>query len=540
MPNVETVLRDHVTLKLDCVDRLYLNGYVPALQRPEQLIRFLYSHRGQKILSPALLKPMTDGFVAAIHAFASRHGIPIVHFERGERKEEVARRYLARFRGKEGVLFIGVAQEKVSAFRAVQRGPRRRRRTPPGGRPPRFTFFRGSVDVNQYYFYILDRNFGLTFIKFSSYLPFGIRVWVNGHEWAKRQLCRRGIGFEQLDNGFSSCQDPEKLQQVCQSFGPPHVEAFFKRWLRLLPHPFTREDRRAGYGYQLSILQLEVSLTQVLDRPLRGRELFEEVIRENLDLGRPDRVQLLFERRVTKRTPGKFRTRVLTDGVSPSIRFDYKKTGVKQYFKLGRALRTETTFHDTYDFGIRRGLGSLPRLFTLGRHINHRLLTLERVAQNCAIASATVERIVLPTVNEGQRAPALRWGDPRTMALFSALCAFLTAPEGLTNRSLRTRVAALHDPGPGGYTASRMSYDLRRLRLKGLITRIPRSHRYVLTPSGRRIAFFISKSFTRVVRPILNRLEPHLPDDANDHLRRAWNACEKALDSTIAAANMAA
>ena len=540
MPNVATVLSEHVTLQVDCLDRLYLNGYVPALQRPDQLWRFLSIHRGQKIISPALLKRMTDSFVSAIHAYAARWEIPVIRFERRQRKEEVARQRLSRFRGKEGVIFIGVAQEKVSAFRAVQQGPRRRHKTPPGGPPPRFTFFRGSVDVNQYYFYILDRDFGLCFIKFSSYVPFGVRVWINGHEWAKRRLARRGIPFEELDNGFLACEDPEALEKVSGSLGPEHVDAFLRRWLQHLPHPFTPEDRRAGYRYQLSILQLEVSLTQVFDRPLRGREFFEEVIKENLDLGRPDRVQLLFERRVTKATPGKFRTRVLTDGVSPSIRLDYKHTGVKQYFKLGRALRTETTFHDTYDFGIRRSLGSLPRLFQLGRHINHRLLTLERVAQNCSISSTTVERIVLPTVKEGQRAPALRWGDPRTMALLSALCGFLAAPQGVTNASLRPRVAALFDAGACGYTASRMSYDLRRLCRKGLITPVPRTHRYVLTPLGRRVAFFMSKSFARIVRPTLSRLDPKPADHFQDPLRRAWQNCEKALDSAIANAKIAA
>jgi hypothetical protein len=150
MPNVENLLREHVTLEVDCIDRLYLNGYVPTLQRPEQLARFLYFDRGHSIVSPALLHRMNKDFVAEIRAFAERHRVPIVHFERGQRKEEVARKWLARFPGQEGVVLIGVAQEKVGGFRAVQQGPRRRHRTPRGGRPPVFTFYRGSVDVNQY------------------------------------------------------------------------------------------------------------------------------------------------------------------------------------------------------------------------------------------------------------------------------------------------------------------------------------------------------------------------------------------------------
>ena len=249
-------------------------------------------------------------------------------------------------------------------------------------------------------------------------------------------------------------------------------------------------------------------------------------------------MQLLFERRITKRTPGSFRTRVVTKGVTPSIRFQYKSCRVKQYFKCERALRTETVINDTYDFQVGRRLHNLGHLRRIGHHINHRLLTLERTAHHCAVASQIVERIVLPTVDDEQRAPALRWGDPRTMALFSALCAFMASPEGFSNRSLRLRVAALYDSD--GYTPSRMTYDLRRLRLKGLIARVPRTHRYVLTPRGRRIAFFMTKSYARIVRPALNRLDPALPSEADTPLRTAWKQCEKALESLVHQARMAA
>jgi hypothetical protein len=540
MPNVETLLRDHITLNVDCIDRLYLNGYVPLLQRPQNLWWFFTQHRQQPILSPVLLKRLSDSFVARIHGFAKRHNVPIVHFHKGQRKDDVARERLARHPTDEGVVLIGVAQEKVVGFRLKQK-KKRNRQERRSGRPPIYAAFRGSVHVNQYYFYLVDRDFGLSFIKFSSYVPFGVKVWLNGHEWAKRQLDKQAIRYASLENGFLACDEPSTLQKVCSSLSPDHINRFFRKWLRKLPHPFSREDRRAGFTYNLSILQMEMSLTQVFDRPLRGREFFEEVIRENLDIGRPERVQLLFERRVTRRTPGSFRTRIITQGVCPSLRFQYKHTRIKQYFKCDRALRTETTFNDTYDFKIGRSLGNLPRLCNLGRHTNHRLLTLERVAHHCAIASRSVERVVLPTTtDEDERAPALRWGDPRAMALLSALCAFIATPEGFTNRQLRTRVGALHDPGPRGYTAGRMSYDLRRLRLKGIIQRVPHSHRYVLTPAGRRIALFMTKSYVRVVRPILHRLDPDLPEDTDDALRRTWQQCERQIAATISRARLAA
>lgn len=538
MPTVESLLKDNVTLKVECIDRLYLNGYVPRLQRPQNLWWFLHEHRGCPVISPVLVKRLTDDFVRRIDRFVEANAVPVVSFDKGDSKEAIAQKKLEAFEGEEGVVMVGVAQEKISSFRSYQKDRGQQRRP---GQPPCYAFYRGPVNVNQYYFYLLDPDFGLCFIKFSSYVPFTVRVWVNGHEWAKRQLERQGVRYEALDNGFFACDDPEALQATCDSFGVEHIEAFFRKWLRRLPHPFTAEDRKAGFRYDLSILQLEMSTTQVFDKPLSGRLFFEQVIRENLDIGRPDQVSLIFDRRITRRTPGRFRTRVLTAGVTPSLRFDYKATKVKQYFKLERALRTETTINNANDFRVGKRLQNLDRLRVIGRNVNHRLLNLECVAQNCAIASQTVERVVLPTVDEDQhRAPALRWGDPRVMALFSAICSFATAPEGLTNRTLRERVAMLHDPGPAGYNASRMSYDLRRLRANRIVVRVPKSHRYMLTTQGRRIALFMTKSYVRVVRPIFQRLDPQLPEDAPGPLRSAWKACEAEIDKVVTEARLAA
>ena len=109
---------------------------------------------------------------------------------------------------------------------------------------------------------------------------------------------------------------------------------------------------------------------QVLDRPLTGRVFFEDVIRENLDLGRPDQVSLIFNKRVNRRTPGRFRTRVITEGVTPSIHVDYKHSRIKQYHKEGRALRTETTINDTRDFRVGKRLHNLPALRQIGFQAN--------------------------------------------------------------------------------------------------------------------------------------------------------------------------
>lgn len=533
MPPVDVLLRDHVTLQCECVDRLYLNGYVPTLQLPWHVASFLTVQRKQKIASPALLGQMTDCFVKAVNVFSEAQKVPMMRFPKGERKDDIVRPYFQQARASgqvDGVVLIGVAQERVTAFRATKQ-------TSPGGAIPFFYFHRNSVYVNQYYFYILDRDFGPTFIKISSYAPFTVRVYLNGHEWAKRRLEAEGIGFEELDNGFLAVDDAARLQEICDELSPLHIEAFFERWMEILPNPFSLEDRQAGYRHHLSILQMELSLTQVFDRPLHGRHFFEEVIRDHLDLGRPDRVQLIFGRRVTRATPGTFRTRVITRGVEPSLHIDYKHSKIKQYFKLERALRTETTINDTYDFGVKRGIRNFDYLRTLGRNTNWRLLHAQTATSPGQLSANTFGDVVLPSIRNGQRVPGLRFGDPRVMALLSALCGFFHLPNGFRNATLRHRVSALLDEE---YAPGRMTYDLRRLLRNGLIQRIEGTHTYMVTPRGRRVAPLFVKTYTRVLKNAPLEMDPTAPEGSLPVLRKAWQTLDAAIDTCLKQAGLVA
>ncbi len=247
MPTVTCLLRDHVTLTCECIDRIYLNGYVPLLQTPRQLARFYSDHRGHPVVSPVLCQQHTTNLVQAVETFAAHHHIPIIHFPKRARKEEIARKHFARYHAPEGVVLIGVAQERMRGFRATKIAS------------GQFRWTRQSICVKHYYFYLLDRYFGPAFIKLGTYLPFPIRVWLNGHEWVKRQLTQAGIPYQALDNGILSVADPQRCQALCDEFSTEHVDAFFRKWLRRLPHPFTAADRAAGYRYQLSVIQLEVS-----------------------------------------------------------------------------------------------------------------------------------------------------------------------------------------------------------------------------------------------------------------------------------------
>lgn len=311
-----------------------------------------------------------------------------------------------------------------------------------------------------------------------------------------------------------------------------------RKWLARLPSPFTDADRAAGYRYELSVLQAEISLTQVFDRPLTGRIFFEEVIRENLDLGRPDQVSLIFNRRINRRTPGPFRTRVITEGVTPHLYVDYKSSRIKQYHKQGRALRTETVINDTRDFGIGKRLVNLPALREVGAQANRRLLDVQRISHDSILGETAFAQLTQPTQVDGQRASALRFADQRTLTLLSALLIFRLQPTGFAAHDLRRHLAPLLGLDPDQLRQGRLSYELRRLRLHGLIERIPKTHRYRVTELGFRTACFFTRSYARLIRPAMAQLVD--ARFADTRLRHPFEQLELAIDRWAVAAKLAA
>lgn len=526
MRTIPDLLKEHVDLEVECIDRVYLNGYIPSLQHSGGLIYFMEQHRGQMIGSPALLGEISRSFVNELETYAVANDIPLIRFEKGQRKDDVAAGYRQRFTKDEGVVFIGVAQERVNGFKA---------RKDQKGKAVLFDFSRQSVYVKVYYIYLEDADFGPGFIKIATYAPYPVKVCFNGHEWVKQQLRQEGIDFTALDNGFRSCEDPQRLQALCHELGAEQVQAFFDKWVERLPWPLTSEDRQAGYAHRLSIWQMEVSLTHVFKRPLRGREFFEQIMRENLDLGRPDRMQLIFDRRMMRNTPSRFQTRVIQIGVQPSIHITYKHSGVKQYFKENRALRTETTINDPHDFDVTKQLSNWMYLRQLAATINRRLLETERVSQDCLLSAESFERVSEPTVAPtGQRAPGLRFGQPRVMALFAALAHFTPALNGFRNADLRPIIKTLLQDD--NYTASQATYDLRRLRLKGLIARIKGTHRYIITTYGRRVAVLMTKLHTRIFNLTTAALES--TPDLSLTLARAFKQIDAELDRMVSNAQL--
>ena len=308
---------------------------------------------------------------------------------------------------------------------------------------------------------------------------------------------------------------------------------FVQRWLARLPLPFGEADRDAGYWWETSMRQVEISRTIVFDAPRHARGFFEALIADNLDLGRPHNVEIIFGRRIRRDTPGTFRTAIdRRDNGGVLLNVFYKHSRIKQYLKDGRAMRIETVINAPRDLGCNARLPNLDDLQAKARACNRRILDAERVGQGCVLASPAFERIAHPTVDaEGRRTPALRFGDPRVMALTGALCHTLLAATGFTNKSLRVLIAGLLG---SDYRPGQMTYDLRRLRLAGLIRRLPHTNRYILTADGIRIAVFYTKIYNRLLVPLTAADQPQAPPE----LRQALRTIARHVDDYTARARL--
>ena len=524
---VNDILDGHVVLDLECFDRIYLNGYVPNLQVGGQVVNFLTS-RGFPIPSPALLERNGLKFRNDVQDYATANDIQVVRFAKGDRKLDVMRPHLERLdaAGRCGVAAIGVAQE----FQRVFTGTTHRS---DGGGAPHFSYAKADRRVTAYYFYVVDEVFGPAFVKICAYFPYPIKIWLNGHEHAKRKAAAAGIGFTALANGFATADDPAALQQVCDTLTSGTIRVFCERWWARLPLPLTPADRANGYWWDIAMRQVEVSRTIVFAAPRYARGFFEALLVDNLDLGRCEEMRIIFGRRVRTDPPGGYRTRLLRSGDQVTLNVFFRHSRVKTYLKEGRAFRIETVINDPGDLGVLRRIEHLEELSVKARDVNRRMVDTFRVGQGCVLASPAFERVARPTLQDGRRAPALRFGDPRVMALTGALCACVLAVGGFTNRSLRALVTTqLGVP----YTQAQMSYDLRRLRMKGLIQRLPHSNTYILTPDGQRVVVFYTKIHNRLLRPLIAANGPPAPLP----LRQALRVIEHHVQDYIDEARMAA
>lgn len=523
-------LRHHessIAFVYSCFDHLLVNVIQHRLQNPASIVGFFkQTHPGQ-VLTPAFFRRISTSYHEWVQAFARDNGIDIIQPPKGVRREEWVQAYYQKLRAPQQCAVILKSRENAQV--AVS--------SPNPGAPhiemcARFVW--------QYYFYLHDPECGRMFFRICPYFPFNSRLCLNGHEWLAQRLRAEGIDFTQADNSFTRCANPDRLQELADQFGPEHIQACAQRWLQQLV-PFFQQSQHAQSDVRFSLFasQVEYCTNLIFDSRAALDHLVERLLDVNRAIGRPDKLAIIFGRRITSRTLDRLMTRVIDHHLGhPVLRGEYKHCRIKQYVREHNLFRVEASCYHLPDLGMLKALDHLPAVRDRLHASTERWLDVQQDVLETYVERGHLQQLTLATVTPtGRRVPGLKLQDTRLLAVMQALTCFtwLAGRGSFRTVDLLPRVLEALGQTTLAYTLGRLRYDLGKLRGKGLVLKVSGSQRYYLTPEGYRICVLYLKLFHRIYAPLTSGLlqpiaaDDLLPPERRATLDRLYSAVDDAL-----------
>jgi len=524
--------KHNIAFHYRCFDRLLLNATIQPFQQPERVMGFFWSYRQLYPVSRQVLRDIATEYHHWAQGCARKSGAPILGAPEHERREHLVTPY---FQGAQPDQIVAILKAREPARILVSIG---KSATEQGH------LLYKSRWVDQYNFYIYDRAWGRMFVRICPYFPFPARVYLNQHYWLAQRLEQREIGFLPCANAFLRCRDPQQLQQLANSLQPQDITRCAQKWLTYLVPFFTaRERRKAGVQHRLFFAQVEYCDNLIFKRRAALDRLGERLLDANRSIGRPDSLSLIFGRRITQRHQGKLQT-VIEDMHlgNPVLRAHYGNGFAKQYVRDDRLLRTELATNNVLDYGVNKAVENLPQLRERATAIIDRYLDAQQDILETFVDRGQLRRLSQPTATKkGRRIPGLKLDHPRQLALMQALVRFahLAAGGTFTTRELHPQVAQALGLAPAQYKLTSLRYELSKLRAKGLVEKVPHSHRYRLLAEGYRLCVVYLKLFEKICAPLTAGLlkpfpaDARLPRDKIAQLDKLYLAVTQALDNLL-------
>jgi hypothetical protein len=518
--------QDSIRFTYSCFDRMLLNAIIQPLQYPASVVGFLKDKRQAAALTPAYFRTISTDYHQFVQTLAGERQVEIVEPPKDVRRDDWVEPFFRHLHGQPG---LGVILKSRENARVAVSFPKQ------GNHVELLQRF-----VWQYYFYLQDRDFGRMFIRVCPYFPFNSRICINGHEWLACRLRAEGIPFQQCGNAFRNCADPQRLQALADQLSPQHILACAHRWLAQLVPFFTEKERRQqGFGYRLFVSQVEYCTNLIFDRRAALDRLSERLLDLNRTIGAPDKIAVIFGRRVTKRTDAGLKTQISDHGLGqPVIRSDYKSSSIKQYVRDHLILRNEATSYHTPDLGVGKNVENLPQLREKMAASTERYLDVQQDVLETFVDRGQLAQLRQPSVTAGgHRTPGLKPDDPRLLAVLQALTcfAYLAGTGCFRTKDLHPTAAEALGQTTDTYTLARLRYDLAKLRAKGLVERVAGTQTYRLPATGYRLAVLYLKLFHKLYAPLTaGTLEPvagddRLPPERRALLDRLYGAVDHAL-----------
>ena len=519
-----------------CFDRILLNGVIQPFQRPERVVGFFNTYRQLYPVTRQTLRGIAEQFQRWVSERAAMRKIPVIEAPKG-RRDDFVDPYFERAKPDQVVVILK-AREPARIMIAI------------GDKiANRWHLQIADRWVTQYNFYINDKVWGRIFVRICPYLPFSARVCLNQHHWLANRMRQQGIAFKQLGNAFLKCSAPDRLHKLADSLTPRDLVTCGQKWLAHLTPFFTASERQhAGCQHRLFFSQVEFCDNLIFRRRAALDKLGERLLDANRTIGQPDKITVIFGRKITKRYRGKLQTEIEDMNLpNPVIRSHYANGFIKQYVRDHLILRTEPASNNVKDYGVNKAVENLSVLRNTLSAITDNYLKVQQDILETFIDRGELRKLAQPTITStGKRVPGLKLDNPRQLAVMHALVRFahIAAANRFTTAEIHPLVIEALGCPPERYSLASLRYDLSKLRAKGLLTRLPHSRRYQLSPQGYSISLVFLKLFERIYAPLtaglLNpfRADAPLQQHRRTQLDRLYQRVADDLDALVRAVGL--
>lgn len=477
-----------------CFDRILLNGLIQPFQQPERVVGFFSFYRKLFPVSRKVLTDIADRFQSWVKDKSQKWDAPILETPTGRRDEFVEPYF--RSAKPDQVVAIIKAREPARIMTAIGTA-----------KDNRWHLQIAQRWVIQYNFYVNDSRWGRMFVRMCPYLPFSARVCLNQHHWLANRLREENIHFGKTSNAFLRCGNFARLQELADSLTARDLLTCGRKWLGAFTPFFKEQERRqAGCQHRLFFAQVEYCDNLIFHRRAALDALGERLLDANRTIGQPDKITVIFGRKVTSRYRGKLQTEIEDMHLpNPVIRSHYGNGFIKQYVRDHLLLRTEAATNNVNDYGVKKSVENLPQLRQKLTAINDSYQNIQQDILETFVDRGQLRKLAAPTVlPNGKRIPGLKLDHPRQLALMHALVRFahVAAGSSFTTAEIHPYVAEALGCSISNYSLASLRYDLSKLRAKSLVEKLPHSRRYTLPPSGYSVCLIFLKLFERIYAPL--------------------------------------
>jgi hypothetical protein len=530
--------QDNIRFNYRCFDRILLNGLIQPFQQPERVVGFFNTYRQLYPVSRDVLRDIAGQFQNWVKNRSESWGAPILEAPQG-RRDDFVEPYFRKAKPDQVVVILK-AREPARILIAIG-----------NKKDNRWHLEIAQRWVMQYNFYVNDRNWGRMFVRLCPYFPFSARVCLNQHHWLAQRLQEQKIDFQQCSNAFLKCRNPSKLQELADSLSARDLLTCGQKWLTRFTPFFTESERKqAACQHRLFFSQVEYCDNLIFRRRAALDQLGERLLDANRTIGQPNKITVIFGRKITPRYRGKLQTVIEDlDLPNPVIRSHYGHGFIKQYVRDHLLLRTETATNNVADYAVKKAIDDLPPLRQKLSSIVDNYLDIQQDILETFLDRGQLRNLSQPTIlPNGKRIPGLKLDHPRQLALMHALVRFshIAAGSTFTTAELHPQTAEALGCSTQDYHLSSLRYDLSKLRAKGLVEKLPHSRRYRLLPEGYSICLVFLKLFERIYAPLTaGLLQPFSPDnklqqERLSQLDKLYQRVVQALDDLVHAVGLKA